>query len=34
VRDVLYRQEILDEDFTVNDLSFTTGLSVLLPTRN
>jgi len=34
VRDYLYRQEILDEDFTVNDLSFTTGLSVLLPTRN
>lgn len=34
VRDVLYRQEILDEDFTVNDLSFTTGLSVLLPVRN
>jgi outer membrane beta-barrel protein len=33
-RDVLYRQEILDEDFTVNDVSFTTGLSVLLPMRN
>ncbi|MBK6916882.1 MAG: outer membrane beta-barrel domain-containing protein [Deltaproteobacteria bacterium] len=34
VRDYLYRQELLSESFYVNDLAFTTGLSVLLPTRN
>lgn len=34
LRDYLYRQELLSQDFYVNDLAFTTGLSILLPVRN
>lgn len=33
-RDALYRQSLLSESYYVNDLSFTTGLSVLVPLRN
>lgn len=33
-RDALYRQSLLSESYYVNDLSFTTGLSVLVPFRN
>ncbi len=34
LRDYLYRQELLSKAYYVNDVAFTTGLSVLLPTRN
>ena len=34
VRDYLYRQQLLSEDYYVNDLAFTTGLSVFLPPKN
>jgi len=34
VRDYLYRQSLLSESYYVNDIAFTTGLSVLLPLRN
>ncbi|HWB82163.1 MAG TPA: outer membrane beta-barrel domain-containing protein [Nannocystaceae bacterium] len=34
VRDYLYRQGLLSEDYYVNDLAFTGGISVLLPVRN
>ena len=33
-RDHVYRQELLDEQFLVNDVSVTLGLSVFLPFRN
>lgn len=33
-RNHVFRQELLDERFLVNDLSITTGLSVFLPLRN
>lgn len=33
-RDYLYAQELLSETFIVNDLSFTMGVSLFLPTRN
>jgi outer membrane beta-barrel protein len=33
-RDHIFRQELLDERFLVNDLSLTLGLSVFLPLRN
>lgn len=33
-RDRVYRQELLDEGFWVNDLSVTLGLSLFLPMRN
>jgi outer membrane beta-barrel protein len=33
-RDYLYGQELLSEDYLVNDLSFTAGVGVMLPTRN
>lgn len=34
VRDRVFRQELLDEHFIVNDVSLTAGLSVFLPFRN
>src|SRR5688572_19851204 len=34
VRDYLYGQELLSEDYVVNDLSFVAGVGVLLPPRN
>jgi outer membrane beta-barrel protein len=34
VRDYLYGQELLAEDYLVNDLSFSAGVGVLLPLRN
>ena len=34
VRDYLYRQSLLSEQYYVNDVAFTTGLSVLVPLRN
>ena len=34
VRDHVFRQELLDERFLVNDVSITTGLSLFLPLRN
>ena len=34
VRDYLYGQELLSQDYLVNDLSFTFGVGVMLPTRN
>lgn len=34
VRDYLYRQSLLSEQYYVNDFAFTTGLSVLVPLRN
>ncbi len=34
VRDYLYGQELLSQDYLVNDLSFTIGVGVMLPTRN
>jgi outer membrane beta-barrel protein len=33
-RDHIFRQELLDERFLVNDLSITAGLSLFLPLRN
>jgi outer membrane beta-barrel protein len=33
-RDRVFRQELLDEHFLVNDLSLTLGLSVFVPVRN
>ena len=33
-RDHIFRQELLDRRFLVNDLSLTTGLSLFLPLRN
>jgi outer membrane beta-barrel protein len=33
-RDRVYQQELLDENFIVNDLSITAGLSLFLPLRN
>lgn len=33
-RDHIFRQELLDEQFLVNDLSLTLGLSLFLPLRN
>jgi outer membrane beta-barrel protein len=33
-RDRVFRQELLDEQFLVNDLSLTLGLSVFVPVRN
>ena len=33
-RDHIFRQELLDEQFLVNDLSLTLGLSLFLPVRN
>ena len=33
-RDHIFRQELLDERFLVNDLSLTVGLSLFLPLRN
>jgi outer membrane beta-barrel protein len=34
VRNYLYRQSLLSEKYYVNDVAFTTGLSVLVPFRN
>jgi outer membrane beta-barrel protein len=34
IRDYLYGQELLSEDYIVNDLAFTAGVGILLPTRN
>jgi outer membrane beta-barrel protein len=33
-RDHIYRQELLDEQFLVNDISLTLGVSLFLPLRN
>jgi len=34
LRDRIYQQELLDENFIVNDISITAGLSLFLPLRN
>jgi outer membrane beta-barrel protein len=34
IRDYLYGQELLSEEYIVNDLAFTAGVGILLPTRN
>lgn len=34
IRDYLYGQELLSEHYVVNDLAFTAGIGILLPTRN